>query len=211
MKTSDVRELHNLPKNVYLQYIKLFPVTQTEQVKNYTTLLLTLIAIIVFSLFAISPTINTIVELRKTLADSQFADEALDQKLAALESLQDQYDSLEDTLGRVSATIPTSPEVPLLLAKVQTLATDAGLSIIKVETLQVELTKKGNEGQEPTSFVFAITVSGSYDQVRQFLDSLPMLDRLVTIDTISLNRELSSPGRVTGTIRARAYFHPEAL
>ena len=211
MNASDVRELHNLPKNVYLQYIKLFPVTQTEQVKNYTTLLLTLVAIIVFSLFAISPTINTIVELRKTLADSQFADNALEEKLAALESLQNQYDSLDDRIERVSATIPTSPEVPLLLAKVQTLARDAGLSIVKLETLQVELTKSGAVGSEPDSFVFSITVSGSYDQVRQFLDSLPRLDRLVSVDAITLNRSLSTSGQVTGTIRARAYFHPEAL
>ena len=211
MKATNTRILHSLPKNVYLQYIKLFPVTQTEQIKNYTTLILTLIAIIVFSLFAISPTINTIVELRKTLADSQFAEEALEQKLAAMQSLQEQYGTLGQTLDRISSTIPTTPEAPLLLAKVQTLASDAGLTIIKVEALQVELTKKGGESSQPSSFVFSITVAGRYDQILRFLESLPRLDRLTTIDTITLTRNIEEPGQVTANIRAKAYFHPEAL
>lgn len=210
MRATDTRILHNLPKNVYLQYIKLFPVTQTEQVKTYTTLILTLIAIIIFSVFAISPTINTIVELKKTLADSEFADEALEQKLVAMQSLQEQYDGLGETLNRVAATIPTTPDAPLLLAKVQTLASDAGLTIIKVEALQVELTKNGGEAQQPASFIFGITVSGSYDQILQFLQSLPRLDRLTTIDTLSLTKASDGSGQVTANIRAKAYFHPEA-
>jgi len=202
--------LHNLPKNVYLQYIKLFPITQTEQVKTYTTLILTLIAVIIFGLFAINPTINTIVELKKTLADSEFADEALDRKLAALQSLQQQYGELGETLNRVAATLPTTPDAPLLLAKVQTLASDAGLTILKVEALQIELTKKGGAMNQPTPFPFGITVSGSYDQILTLLESLPRLDRLVSIDTVTLTRNTDGSSQVTATIRAKAYFHPEA-
>lgn len=209
MKATDTRILHNLPKNVYLQYIKLFPAAQIEEVKTYTTLILTLLAIIIFSLFAISPTINTIVELKKTLADSEFADESLDTKLAAMQSLQEEYGQLGESLNRIAATIPTNPDAPVLLAKIQTLATDAGLSIVKVEAVQVELTKKDTTTQ-PSAFIFGITVDGTYAQVLQFLESVPQLDRLVTADSISVTRNPEAAGQVVATIKFKAYFHPEA-
>jgi Tfp pilus assembly protein PilO len=211
MKPNENSALRILPKNKYLEYIKLFPVTQTQQVKTYTTLILTLVAVIGFSLFAISPTVNTILELRKQLADSQFADAALQEKISALQSLQEQYISLGTDLARISMAVPTTPEVPELLAKVQTLADAADLHIAKLEALQVELTKKSGGGQAPSSFVFVITTTGSYEQLLRFLDSLKSFDRLITIEAIAVERTGQGSIPLTASIRARAYFHPETL
>src|SRR5690606_12620876 len=122
MNKNDITSLHNLPKNTYLDYIKFFPITQSKQAKTYTTLILTLIAVIGFSVFAISPTINTILELRRQLEDSRFANAALEEKIAALGSLQAQYTGFGEKLDRINGTIPTQPEVPVLFAKLQTLA-----------------------------------------------------------------------------------------
>jgi type IV pilus assembly protein PilO len=209
MNITDTKALHRLPKNIYLDYIKLFPITQTPEIKTYTTLIMTLIAIIGFSVFAISPTLNTIVELRKTRADNRFAETSLENKISAMQSLQNQYTNMDDTLERISAAIPTGPDVPTLIAKIQTLAQKSNISVIKMESQEVELTKKST-GPKPSSFVINMTVSGSYPQVDSFLESLHTFDRILTIDSITINRDEQTSSLLVTTIRARAYFHPEA-
>lgn len=211
MQTTDTQTLHNLPKNRYLEYIKLFPVTRSPVIRTYTTLILTLLGIIGFSLFAISPTIKTIIELRKTLADNRFANESLETKIKAMGSLQQQYNTLGPALTRVSEAIPTSPDVASLLAKVQTLVERNGMQIVKMDALEVEITKQGTntEAAKPSSFVFTLSVSGSYEQLTGLLASLNRFDRIITIDALAITREDQASG-LTANIRARAYFHPEA-
>jgi Tfp pilus assembly protein PilO len=212
MKTSDAKRLHSLPKNLYLEYIRLFPITQIEQVKSYTTLLLTACAIIIFSVFAITPTFRTIIELRKTLADSAFADNALEVKLQALESLQTQYGQEANTsFRRVGMAIPTTPEVSLLLAKIQTLATRSQVRLIKLEALEVELTKKATLTKQPSSFVVTMSAAGNYDQTLQFIQALHHFDRIVIVESLTIDRNAPNGNPLLTTIRARAYFHPEAL
>lgn len=208
MNQSEIKSLHNLPKRSYLNYISLFPVTQTEQIKTYTTLILTLIAVIGFSIFAISPTINTILELRRQLADSQFANTALEEKIASLESLQAQYTGFGTKLERINETFPTTPEVPDLFARIQTLARENGVQVMALESQEVELTKN-TKSQVPSSFVFLVTTEGSYEQNISFLNELTDFNRILTIDTITMTRETAASGPLEMTIRARSYFHPE--
>lgn len=210
MNKNEVSSLHNLPKNTYLDYIKLFPSTQTEQIKTYTTLILTLVAIIGFSIFAISPTINTIIELRRQLSDSRFANEALENKIAALGSLQAQYTGFGTQLESINRALPTTPEVPALFARIQTLAEQNNVTIISMNSQEVELTKR-SKTKVPSSFVFLVTVSGPYEQTLAFSEALTDFDRVVNIDEITINRENTTTGPLETTIRARAYFHPEGV
>jgi Tfp pilus assembly protein PilO len=212
MPATDPQSVHNLPKHVYLEYIKLFPITRSPEIRTYTTLILTLLGLIGFSVFAISPTIRTILELRRTLADERFANESLETKIAAIQSLQQQYSALGASLTRVSEAIPNAPEVSSLLAKIQTLVAQSGMRIVKLEALEVELTKQGKSSEAPTpsSFVFTLNVSGSYAQLTTLLQALHRFDRIVTIDSLAITREEQTSG-LTANIRARAYFHPEVI
>lgn len=210
MRASDIKAVHNLPKNSYLNYIRLFPITQTPKAKSYFTIILTLVSVLGFSLFAISPTINTIIELKRKLADSRFVNDALEQKITALDSLQNQYSTMGETLTRISTAVPTTPEVPQLFARIQTLTNDTGVEIIKLESQEVELTKSTKEAQ-PSSFVFLLTIQGTYQQTISFINALGSFNRVLTLDTVSIERDPLGEKPLQTTIRARAYFHPEVL
>ncbi len=208
MNNEQRTSLHNLPKKTYLNYIKSFPVTQSEQVRSYTTIILTLLAIIGFSVFAISPTINTILELRRQLEDNRYVNTALEEKITALGSLQAEYTGMGSTLEVIETALPTKPNVPDLFARLQTLATRYQVTLITLDSEEVELTKTA-QGKEPSSFVFLITAQGAYDNIFSFSEALTDFNRVVSIDGITFTRKVGENQTVEAIIRARAYFHPE--
>lgn len=209
MVPNDIKTLHDLPKKSYLDYIRLFPITQSPQAKDYTTLLLTTAAIILFSVFAIAPTINTILELRKTLEDREFALATLDEKLTALDMLQQEYNAMGNTLDRINMAIPNQPDVPSLFARVQTLAIENNVDIVDLASSDVALDQQGKIDTMPTAFEFTITFIAPYDRTITFLNALTSFDRIVTIDTISMQKESESTSTIETTVNAKAYFHPE--
>jgi Tfp pilus assembly protein PilO len=210
---NEAEKLHTLPKSLYMEYIKLFPVSRIEEVKSYTTIILTLLAIIFFSAFAIKPTIETILELRRQLTDSRFAEESLETKVTALTSLQQQYNILSGNslLTVLEKAIPTTPEAPVLLGKIRTVADQTNVRMVKMETSPVELTKKGGRATQPSSFVFTVTVAGSYSEIISFLEALTTFDRILSLDEIAITTDNKDEDPLTTSIRARAYFHPEVL
>ena len=72
-----------LPKNYfeslsitkYREYLKLLPATKRENTKAITMLIFTFISLSVLGLFAINPTLSTIIELQKQYEESQFVHE----------------------------------------------------------------------------------------------------------------------------------------
>lgn len=208
MIEDDVKTLHNLPKKTYLDYIKLFPITQTRQARDYTTIILTVVAIIIFSVFAITPTVNTILELRKTLADREEANEQLTTKLASLSNLQAEYKNLGTTLERVNTAIPTTPDLPSLFAKIQTLASENGITLAELSSEDVSL-ETVNRNRQPTAITIFMTIEAPYAQTISFIDALRTFDRILTIDTVTLQKNSETSQSIETIITAKAYFHSE--
>src|SRR4051794_1976618 len=84
----------NLTAAKYREYLKLLPSIHDERTQLITMLIFTFVALSFFGLFAINPTLSTIVELKKELSDSQFVDQQLTNKINNLESLQQRYNLL---------------------------------------------------------------------------------------------------------------------
>lgn len=210
MESEEIKSLHDLPKKTYLDYIKLFPVAQTKHVRDYTTLLLTLFSVILFGIFAISPTIDTILELRKTLADNEIANQALEEKLVALDSLQTQYNNFGPTLERIENAIPNEPEVPMLLARIQTIAREQGVTISDFNVQKVALDNPPS-GRVPASFTFTFSISAPYENTMSFLSSLYDFDRIITVEEVTMEKPSQSLSPLDTLITAKAYYHPEPI
>lgn len=189
----------NIAKNKYFQ---LLPNIKEERLQRFTTLVLTLIALSFFGIFAISPTLSTIAELRKELEDNQFVDQQLQQKISNLTALQSQYANLQTDLPTILATIPTTPDVPLLAAQIQAVAPQ-GVAIQNIQTFEVEIPKI--KSQTYLSYSFSLTAEGSYSDVNKFLVSLSTMQRIVTIDILSLTKK-SIGDTLVLTLKGKAYF-----
>lgn len=192
----------NIAKNKYFQ---LLPDFGQERLAKFTTLVLTLIALSFFGIFAINPTLSTIAKLGKELEDNKFVDQKLTQKINNLNSLQKKYQNLQTDLPVILSSVPKGPEVPLLAAQIQAVAKNSNTSIDNLQTFQVEIPT--GPSQKYFSYSFALSASGGYNDLNNFLLNLSNMQRIVSLDILSLTKK-SGVNSLQLTLRGRAYFLP---
>src|SRR5690606_19872349 len=83
-------------------------------------------------LFAINPTLTTIIELQKQLEESKFVHEQLTTKMNNLSNLQQQYNTLSDDLIYVYDAIPQNADATKVIAQLYTLAEKENLQITSI-------------------------------------------------------------------------------
>lgn len=184
----------------------MFPATQQQRVREYTTLILTFLAMIFFAIFAINPTITTVLELRKKLEDAEFVRDSLEQKVANLSTLQDRYDSLGDDLTVILNAIPENPRVPLLFGQIQGVSQGSGARITALQSQEVQQAVKGKPIPKDASFTFVLEAQGSYPQVSSFLNSLSNFERSITIESVSITPNKENGTQLVLSVRGKAHF-----
>lgn len=190
-------------KESYLEGI--LPRFREDRVKAFLTLATTLIAISIFGLFAINPTLTTIAQLKKQLQDSQFVDQKLVQKIANLSALQQSYVQLQNNLPVIMSAIPISPQIPPFAAQIQSIAQSTHFQLDKIQTLPVEITPDAPINGFLT-FGFLLSGQGSNIAVTNFISLLQSYDRLVTLDQFSILRSTDNPNLFLLSIKGKTYF-----
>lgn len=205
-----------LPKNFfanlslvqYREYLKLLPKLKDEKAIAYTWLAFTLAALSFFGIFAINPTLSTIAELNKKLDDMQFVYQKYITKAKNLSILQDAYRSLSLDLPVVADAMPQKPEVPKLVAQMNTLLSRSNLQATSLKTMGVEITPERQlSNNDASSFAFTLQASGAYDDILSFVQSATHADRLITIETISISKD-AKKNVLFLDLRGRGYFKP---
>lgn len=189
------------------KYFNSFPNLKQKKTQELTTIALTLITLSIFGLFAINPTLSTIAQLQREFIDNKDVDEKLKQKIVNLGQLQTQYATLTSDLPIVFAAIPETPRPSQLVAQVQTLAQQSSVNLVRIQTYQADLLQKTKLPKTP-SFVFALTVEGSPENVNSFMKALVNFDRILTVDNITLSTGPDGSGLLELNVRGKAYFKP---
>lgn len=194
--------IKKVPKN----YLAIIPSFKEEKVKNFTTLVLTLITLSFFGLFAISPTLSTIAQLKKQLADNKLVDQKLSEKITNLGTLQQKYKLLENELYLVALALPQKPNSAYFLGQIQALSESSGLSITSIQTYQVDLTRPKDLKDKYSSFAFAIEGEAkSYQDIATFAKSILNFDRLISVDMLTATSK-TEKGVLKMNIRGKAHF-----
>jgi len=204
MKTGKSLLSFQLPKNIHLT--TLLPRLQEEKTRAFTTLAFTLIAIVIFGLFAINPTLGTIADLSKQLDDSNFVNQQLTQKVANLTKLQQQYATTQKDIPVVLAAIPTTPTIALFIGQIQTIANTANVELVRFQTFPVEIPLGDQPVASYTSYIFSADVQGDLTNINAFITSLNSFSRITTIDGISVTQVNAGGVQTRANIRGKVYF-----
>lgn len=198
---------HNLqiPRGKYLPKL---PNINEKYTKLATSVILTLLALSLFGVFAIGPTISTITELQRQLDDAKEVTRKLKQKATNLYTLQEKYQTLQPELPIILGALPKSPETTLLLAQLQSAATTANLSIRTLHVFEVELAPGKFLGGKLPSYVYTIELVGNYPNMLKFLSTISHFDRIITIDAMTINKagDNVSQEQLQLSVRGKAFF-----
>ncbi len=194
----------NLSSAKYREYLKLLPNMQQETVRSFVTLALTFGALIFFGIFAINPTLSTIVDLKKQIEDNKAVDQQLTTKINNLSSLQQQYNQLGTDLTTIYDAVPKSAEAPLLSAQIAALAKKNALTITTYRVAQVQIATK-QVSNKTQSFIFTLQAQGNYNNMLTFASELANLNRIITVESMEISRD-SRTNDLAITLRGRQYF-----
>lgn len=188
-----------------MSLVRAHPRLTDEWTQVYIMLTLTFLTLSFLGIFAINPTLTTMVELNRKLKDSEYVQESLKTKIANLSSLNTEYQALDNIWPVVDRAVPNEPEAVTVFAQIQAIAKNSGVNVKELQTFTVELdnlyVKKKLFPQE-SSYIFTVTAVGIKNNLIQFVKQIASFDRIVAIEAINYANE--NPESVT--VRGRIFF-----
>lgn len=222
------------PSELFRKYYRpLEPILQKPKNRVYTTTVLSFLTVSLFIWYAIRPTIQTILSLRREIRDSTAVNEQMETKIGALVEAQATYQQIVPRLGLIKEAVPETPEMIELMVQLRNLANSVDATVSGATLATVPLTvEKGkaatpppatttpatsaNSAQNPStlSTPLTVTVEGTYESIKAFIQGIYALRRIVTITDLTLIPRVSEVGAVkveslVMTVKLNAYSASE--
>ena len=193
-------------KNLNLAYFENVIDLKNKRTIQFTYLVLTIIALTFFGLFAINPTLTTIAKLERELDDNQFVDDQLQRKIQNLSSLQTSYAGISNDLPMIESSIPKNPQAPILIAQVQSVAKTNNVTLLSTQVFPVELNQYAKTDKSQSAFSFIILGEGTKSSISDFVDRMSKMQRVISLDQITLTKRADSSDLLQISLRGSAYF-----
>lgn len=191
----------------YFTYVE--PVLRSPVVKTYGTTIFTIAVLIIFTFFAIKPTVETILVLQKKLENSQKVYEKIIQKSENLTLARQNYQNIDSaSKAKIRTLIPVNPDIKTVIQTLEAIAliNQASISAIQVQPITINIDDNQDlNNSELAEVTFTLNLEGNYNNLVSFIKQLRRANRLFTIEGMSLNRSQGSQN-ILLSINGKAYF-----
>ncbi|MBU0572595.1 type 4a pilus biogenesis protein PilO [Patescibacteria group bacterium] len=181
-------------RSYFLNIVNIYK--QRQDLKSFLELILTLVTISFFALFALKPTLLTIIELLKEIETKEETVDKMNTKIQNLQQAQTLYIQEGARIKLLETAIPDNPAPDLFVRQVEGLATSypvnlLGITIGEITLLGDEKEKRSKDELQPLpeeskGITFSISIAGSYQGVVNFLSALEDMRRPVKIDALNI-------------------------
>ena len=188
----------------YYTYIE--PIIKNPLIKTYGYAIFTMVMTAIFILFAIKPTLETIVVLQKKLTTQKETLKKIDKKISDLGTAQTNYKNINpDSKSKVILSVPANADLANLIRNLEstTLGTTASISALQFQPLVINRKEEFSNKLQEISFTF--NIEGSYDTLKSVLQNLYGSTRLFTVESLSFNK-VATGSILLMNITGKAYF-----
>lgn len=189
----------------YFIYIK--PATQLPIVRTYGSIIFTFLTMTIFILFAIKPTIETILILQKKLADAEQIVNKVNHKAVSLSQGRENYQNLDEVIkNKIQSAIPDSVDLKSVIQTLEQSAktNEASISALQIQPLTLQ-TKASNVLGSLTEVSFTFNVEGPYKNLIGLLQDLKVSSRLISIERLIISR-VAEERVLIMSISGKAYY-----
>lgn len=194
----------------YFTYIK--PVTENKTVRSLAPYIFSLITIIILIIFAIRPTVSTIINLQKNIADNKQVLQELENKAQNLITGKKNYENLSpDTKRKIDAAVPDKPFVTSVIFDLEnSVKPQASASALQIQPLTLidnalQIGKKAKLSSGEIDFSYNTT--GSFINLLKTLQNISNSPRLIQINNITINKQPENPTVLS--ITGKSYYIKE--
>ncbi len=190
----------------YYQRIKVWG--QQPKTKISGLIGLTIFTVAFFLSMAILPTIKTIAGLKKEIKDQQEVEAKLTKKMIGLKTAEVNYAKVVNNLRLINQVLPEKEEFERLAWQIQWVAKQTGVEINTGSFGGFNLVGQTDKSDK-IELAAELTIAGSYQQIRAFLQSLIKIDRLITIEEVNFNNQkLQGEGKLTTNLKLVGFYLP---
>lgn len=189
----------------YFTYIK--PIAKLPIVRTYGSTIFTLMITAIFIVFAIKPTVETIVVLQKKLTDSTKVLEKVNQKANNLSAAKANLEKLDSQIkSKIDTAIPNTVNVKSIIQNLEQIAKihEASISALQIEPLTLE-TKIDSHVGMLSEISFTFNTEGEYKNLIALLQDFKTSARLISISNLSLSK-LSEGTGIIMSITGKGYY-----
>lgn len=152
--------------------------------KTYTFVGITLLAVLVFLLGAIRPTLSAISEINNEVKEKERVDAQLQQKINTLEQLQSSVSDYEENLEILDTYFPPESDYSILMAGFERITANWGF---QMDSLSIKVEENSDaipyQGMEPVQV--RMVSNGPRSQIVELLNHFENLPVIPQIDQIS--------------------------
>ncbi|MCX6703879.1 MAG: hypothetical protein NTZ07_00325 [Candidatus Woesebacteria bacterium] len=179
------------------------------ELRAFLEIILSLSTIIIFLLFALKPTVVTIVDLMQQIKEKQATLAGLTQKVNDLQKASGLLQQNQAFIPIINIAVPSLPKPNILAEQVLGLAAKDSVDILGFSVNQITLV--GVEtGKAPSDFKalpgnakemsFSISVRGPYSNLTAFINDFENLRITSKIDTLGVGASVTDKGLVIVTV-----------
>lgn len=189
----------------YYTYIK--PLIGNKYVKSSAPHIFSLVTITILIIFAIRPTVSTIVNLEQDIENQQKIYNALKDKENALTEGRNNLQNLgSEKRGKITTAIPDNPDIPSLISSLRNISPpQASVSALQIQPITLLSSPAQDRALLSLGGVaFSYNVQGAYGQLVTTLYNLQRSPRLISISNVSLNKQ--AEGATILSITGKSFF-----
>lgn len=197
-------------KSSYFRYRQLFLnvselYKKRADLRAFLEIVLSIVAVIVFSVFAIKPTALTIINLLQQIKTEKQTIVDLNKKIENLEKANSLLAQNESRLESIGVAVPSAPAPDVLAKQMQGLSLKNGVALSRLSIDEVvligtpKLTTSGDLKPLPekaNEIIFTANIKGGFSSIDAFIKDLQDLRVVVSIDSLTINSSLTESGRV---------------
>lgn len=190
-------------------YQSLEPVLKKSKSQNYTAVIFSFLVVSLFGLYAIRPTIQTILTLRREINDKTEVSKKMEEKITSLIEAQAAYSQIEESLPLIDQALPDSPDAIPLIIQIRNLAAMTGVHLsafqlppvplVAPESTAVAKSKTSSDTNKQQGFHFTVSVVGPYPAIHAFLSGLLDMRRVISIDAMAITNDTASEQSASGS------------
>ena len=210
----DTQSLQNKFKRFYKQ--QLDENAKKPKARASSAAVFSFLAVSLFAWYAVRPTAQTIIHLRREITDKTDLNKKMEDKITALIEAQASYEGVQDKLPLVEQALPHNPDGVILARQLRNLAFVANASISAIQIPALPLIAQEATGAAKTAavkpnaeFPLTMVIAGQYPSIKQFLTSLLELRRVTSVNTISIKqvaRRNEGDGALQLSIGLKSYY-----
>ncbi len=196
----------NVRYSRYFTYIQ--PVLKSPIVKTYGTYTLTFFTMAIFIIFAIKPTIETIIVLQKKIEDSNLVLEKINKKSEDLSLGKQNYQALDPTIRqKINMAVPDTLSLKTLIQSLEQAANtnQASISALQVQPVTIESKDPNSVSTALGEIEFTFNIEGSYNTLLTVLKQIQSSTRLISIENLLFNKALDG-NILLLSVTGKAYY-----